>query len=143
MATERYFVCPTCGDKPWTGKLIDIFREWTEKKSAPICQACAVPYELRLNFPFSFGADGRMRVLNVFAPRTPCEWEEAGGKKVSFHPFLVIGETVAANVPEQTAWLPYWHIHDGRPKFGQWAPNMDLKYFAELVDQAREHNYLV
>jgi hypothetical protein len=147
MATVSRFICEPCGRNIGAWDTIDVFLHWIDQRCAPACRKCNQPYQFHLEFPFAFGADGRMRVVDVFAPRTPCTWTTEDHHRIDFRPFLVIGETRDAT-PKRTAWLPYWHL-DTPPagkthrKFGQWAPNMDLVLFAELVDQARENGYLL
>jgi len=147
MATNYHFQCPTCGKGHWPGGLHEVFARWTREGGAWTCEECDAPYHFYLTFPFAFGADGRVRMVDIFKPKTSCVWTDPGtGHRIEYHPYLAIGETLDAT-PKLTAWLPYWHSdeHGGRTKmkFGQWAPHMDLQLFAELVDQAREKKHLV
>jgi hypothetical protein len=125
--------------------MFETFRRWVESKGTEwMCEACGKPYDLYIESPFAFGADGQIRVIHIFAPPKPRRWNHEG-RLIEYHPFLVIGETLTER-PQRTAWLPYWHTdeHNGgrRPKYGQWAPHMDLDIFSNLVDQARVEGLL-
>ncbi|RMG26793.1 MAG: hypothetical protein D6724_01035 [Armatimonadetes bacterium] len=99
--------------------------------------------ELRLRFDFGLNAPDRAcTVRDCFAPRQLESWNEADGSRVTFYPFLVI---LQRHGRELAAWLPYWHTIDNGfrtvQKYGQWAPFMDFRLFADLLNQAAEKGY--
>jgi hypothetical protein len=107
-------------------------------------QGCGGANELHVVLDFGLEAGNPdCKVLHVFLPRELVTWELAEGKKVTFHPFLVILQRMGDE--RNSAWLPYWHIVEGggvtQRKYGQWAPFMDDPQFGDLVAQAREHGY--
>ena len=144
MGTGRNFHCASCNATEWVGNLFEVLYAWAKGNGPPQCAECSVPYELRLDFAFAFGADGGTRVVAVFLPGKETTWQTEQKHTIRFYPFLVIGEVVATGT--RTAWLPYWHTDEfnGRTlrKYGQWAPHMDLVLFADLVEQARAQGHL-
>jgi len=133
--TWRDYVCESGkrGHKRRAGNLFDALVEFSTD-GARKCDKCGHATELRLQF--DFGLDiGRTpcTVLNVFMPRKLVRWN-----KVVFYPFLVVvqrGKTLAY-------WLPYWHLDDGKKKYGQWAAFMNEPLFKDLLLQAKKHGYL-
>lgn len=144
MATHWWFKCAHGTAPAWPSSLFHTFERWVETRGAEWhCEQCGRPFDLWIQSPFAFGADGTIRVIQIFAPTEPRTWEHEG-RTIKHHPFLVIGET-QGEPPVRTAWLPYWHTDKGgkrEVKYGQWAPHMDLDIFSELIDQARSEGLL-
>jgi hypothetical protein len=148
MATDRFFVCASCGNEEWAGGLLfEVLRNRARGEPAPC--ACGGQRYFKVTFPFARDA-GRYtcKVVHAFLPEWETKWPDRAGGEVTFYPFLIIGESLNGK-NQQTAWLPYWHITtyaDGRTmqtRYGQWAPHMDADIFANLVDQARRAGLLV
>jgi hypothetical protein len=78
-------------------------------------------------------------VLDVFLPEREEPFSN-DGKKVTFYPFLVVLEGVEE--PGVCYWLPYWHLEDGKRKYGQYAPFLDSYQLEELIQQAIQKGYL-
>ncbi len=82
-------------------------------------------------------------VLASFYPHPPEDWLDAGGRTVTFYPFLIVTKREGR---DQAVWLPYWHvIRDGEKenlKYGQWTPFMDMELFKDLLAQARNAGFL-
>ena len=130
--TFRDYVCIKCANETRAGNLFDALRNFRD--GTPNCEKCGGLTELYLRFPFELGI-GRTtcRVLDVFVPARPARWNS-----VTFYPFLVIlrrGRTTAC-------WLPYWHLHGAKRKYGQWAPLMNESIFRNLLSQAKKKGYL-
>jgi hypothetical protein len=134
MATERYYDCPRCHKRSPSGLLFDVLLDFP--KSLPIC-SCGENNELLLIPPFAFGAGGKcFKVLDAF--HEEISWEDKG-KSVTFYPFL----TILENVEDKSLkiWLPYWHVEEGKRKFGERAPWMDAELFEGLLTKAQTRNY--
>jgi hypothetical protein len=142
MATDRFHVCPKCGDKSRAGSLFDSLLAVALGK-LPTCTKCATSMALHLSFAWGLDAGTfQSIVLDAFLPDEPVRWSDKSGREVTFYPFLVITEGKG----ERVAWLPYWHVVRGKGgeqrKYGQWAPSMDLSTFEEVVTKARSKGYL-
>ena len=137
MASDRYYKCMICGKKtPQRERLLDVLLEFP--KSIPNCASCGRSNELRLIPPFALGAGTHeYKVLDAFHESLP--WQDENKVDVVFHPFLVVLERTDGN--GQMVWLPYWHIHGTKAKFGERAPWMDIDLFVGLLTQARAKGY--
>jgi hypothetical protein len=137
MATERYYSCPKCRKRTRSSDLLfDILMDFP--KSIPNC-SCGESNELVLIPPFAFGAGGSCyKVLDAF--HESVSWKDESNKQVAFYPFLLVLEN--ADNKSQTIWLPYWHIHETKRKFGERAPWMDAEMFDGLLAKARAKGYL-
>ena len=128
-------------------------------KQTPTCKICHKTAELHLKFGFGLEAtSAEWRVLDVFVPSEPVQWNQREGKKVTFYPFLVVLGATENGGRARAFWLPYWHIVEGggtrevvrgagaediiERKYGQWAPFMDGFSFQDLVAKARQKGYL-
>ena len=140
MATDYFLVCDQCESRLYPGfGLFDLLHA-KALKSGFCCPVCGADRKASLSFPFNAGRlEGELTASYI--PTTPIIWDE-GDTKVQFFPFLVIVSSDENG--SQNIWLPYWHVEmPGRLlKYGQWAPNMDLGAFAELVAQAQQDGYL-
>jgi hypothetical protein len=138
MATGKYYLCKNCQRRTFPPRLFDALLDFS--RSTPKCGACGAERELHVVLPFGLGAGSPdCRVLSAFLPREPVSWEHQR-KKVTFYPFLVVVQR--AGDKGQSFWLPYWHVHGERRKYGQYAPFMDDPQFANLVKQAQQKGYL-
>lgn len=142
MATDRFHLCPKCGQKSWAGSLFDSLLSVATGKTYP-CPKCGGSCPLHLSFAFGLDATGgQCVVLDAFLPDEPVKWPGNAGREVVFYPFLVITDGEGG----RGVWLPYWHVVRGdgaeSKKYGQWAPFMDLSTFDELVAKARAKGYL-
>lgn len=136
MSTQRYWYCSKCGKKAKVPFLFDALFRFVGVR--PTCDHCSATKELHLDFDFGLGATGaKCTVRDVFRPPDPPSWKHEG-ETVTYYPFLVVLEDEER---EQCFWLPYWHVHGTRRKFGQWAPFMNARLFRSLLDQAREKGY--
>lgn len=139
MATERYFVCASCKQERWVSRLFDALREHAHA-SAPQCE-CGGQQWLRLIFNWGLEAGPfNCRVVASFLPKIETKWDHSTGNIVKFYPFLIITEGI--DNKNRAVWLPYWHTvtsEGGRikTKYGQWAPQMDIDTFSELIQQAQ------
>lgn len=139
MATGKYYFCETCQRRSATPRLLDTLRDFSEANSAPPCHACGQEQELHVVLPFGLSAGmADCKVLSAFLPRELLSWEHEE-EKVTFFPFLVVLQR--AGDDSYSAWLPYWHLHGNRRKYGQYAPFMDDPQFIDLVRQAQQRGY--
>jgi hypothetical protein len=150
MATGRFYRCTSCDQQTPIVALFSALKAWASAKGPPACMVCGAAQNLYLEFPFAFSPPVSMQVLQVFRPTegdAAARWNDSTEREVAFHPFLVIAERRDPNqAASRTAWLPYWHtMHVAgktTTKYGQWAPNMNIGLFDELITQAREEGYL-
>ena len=146
MATARFRVCATCGDRKWLPRLFDAFHDRARNIDSP-CAKCHKATHLELEFPFGLEAEHhRGRVLRAFLPNPIVEWVQDDGSKVRFYPFLVIVQSLKRG--HLSVWLPYWHVVTApsgsrQTKYGQWAPFMDADSYASLSTQARAAGYAI
>jgi hypothetical protein len=138
MATKRWYWCPKCSEKKWAPRLFDALYQLVDGKLAP-CTACGTTTQLVLKFAYKLGVrrTEEKAVAGFVSPRC---WPH-DGKKVTFHPFLVITEADAPS-RKQKIWLPYYHTENGMLEYGQWAPCMDKELFTDLVTKAQKAGYL-
>jgi len=109
----------------------------------PACRSCGASTDLHLSFDFALCVqDKDAKVLASFYPHQLEEWP-CEGRTVTFYPFLIVTEREGR---DRAVWLPYWHVvRDGgkdNPKYGQWAPFMDMELFEDLLSQARNDGFL-
>lgn len=147
MATERFLVCTACVSQEYAGPLFDALKA-AVNDSVPLCK-CGTKRYLKLIFPFAFSVTPHAcRVVRAFLPDQPPSWPDGTGDTVTFYPFLVICESLDAEM-RKTAWMPYWHgitsSGNNKPKmkYGQWAPHMDSDILDDLVQQARKVRLLI
>jgi hypothetical protein len=150
MPTERYFVCTKGCPEQWAGRLFDALSAQVENDLAPC--SCGAQRYLKVGFPFAFGEKEEdhvywYRVLAAFLPKEACKWKAGDGSKVAYYPFLIVCESLDCPDPHRSIWLPYWHVvsypdDTSATKFDQWAPHMETRFFASLIDQAREKGFL-
>jgi hypothetical protein len=141
MSTDRYYLCGRCEKRSKAPKLFNALKKIAAGEAPPGCTDCGA--EAKLHLDFAPGIQGRERrkcaVLDAFVPRNLGTPEGREGS-IDFYPFLVVLEVEDGG---QRVWLPYWHVmgEEGKrraPKYGQWAPRMDVVYFRDLLDQACE-----
>jgi hypothetical protein len=141
MATDWYYRCPRCDRRTATRmRLFDTLRDFSQPGSRPACGGCGADRELRVSMAFGLGA-GRQdsRVLHTFFPSDPVRWQHEDGEQVTYYPVLVaLQGTGGGGV---SFWLPYWHTHGRKTKYGQWAPFTDAPQFSDLLAQARRAGY--
>lgn len=142
MATERFYLCPKCGRKSRPGLLFDALLA-VALGELHTCDQCGTNVALHLSFPWGLDAGPfKCVVLDAFLPDEPVRWSDKNGREVTFYPFLVI----LGGEGGREAWLPYWHIVRGKgqeqKKYGQYAPDMDLSTFQELLTKAQTKGYL-
>jgi len=109
----------------------------------PACRSCGASTDLHLSFDLALCVqDKDAKVLASFYPHQLEEWP-CEGRTVTFYPFLIVTEREGR---DRAVWLPYWHVvRDGgkdNPKYGQWAPFMDMELFEDLLSQARNDGFL-
>lgn len=139
MATDKYYFCTKCQQRTSTPKLLDTLLDFSRSESAPKCNACSQEQEFHVVLPFGLSAGTTdCKVLSVFLPRELVSWEHKK-EKVTFYPFLVVLQRVGKD--GYSAWLPYWHLHGNKRKYGQYAPFMDDPQFIDLVKQAQQKGY--
>jgi hypothetical protein len=137
MATDWIHICPECGERIWESLFDSLIAVASTK--LPVCDKCSKSMPLHLSFSWklstgSFGCIARA----AFVPDQSVHWRDKG-RKVEFHPFLVIVE----GKDGQYVWLPYWHRVGGKPKYGQWAPCMDISIFESLIEKAKSKGYVL
>jgi hypothetical protein len=122
--------------------LLEIAKDPTPRK----CEKCKADRRIHVAFDFKLGASGKDGVIErAFTPGNPNVWaHDKDRSKVVFYPFLVILDREDFGKP--AAWLPYWHkirktSGGEQSKYGQYAPFMDSKLFADLIHQARKAGY--
>jgi len=108
----------------------------------PACRSCGASTDLHLSFDLALCVqDKDAKVLASFYPHQLEEWP-CEGRTVTFYPFLIVTEREGR---DRAVWLPYWHVvRDGgkdNPKYGQWAPFMDMELFEDLLSQARNDGF--
>jgi hypothetical protein len=112
------------------------------KEEGTLCLKCKGSVQLRLEFDFALGAQGRnVTALAAFLPDPLNQWTGDKGQKVVFYPFLVITEGEFG----KSVWMPYFHVvgnEKTKVKYGQYAPCMRICEFECLLKQAREAGYL-
>lgn len=138
MATQRWWRCDHCRVDREAGPLLPALKAVADS-SVPSCPECSRPRRLRLKLDLAFRAGGTScDVIASFYPRPPQSWQLNASEIVTYLPFLVVGD---ADNGERVVWLPYWHVvsRDGREltRYGQWAPYLDRRVFADLVRQAQ------
>ena len=142
MATKRFLRCNQCGLLTAPGTLFQVLlaRAHAQPHDCPNCGSAA---ELQLTFAFGLNAShSECTVRECFVPRRLESWAGKDGSQVTFYPFLVI---LDRHERERAAWLPYWHLivrgRNSVQKYGQWAPFMDFRLFADLLNQAEAKGY--
>jgi hypothetical protein len=147
LATQRFFKCPECGLIDSAQRMFDSLAKFVDGDISK-CKKCGKEMKLHLHFPFKLGAsEWKCVVKDAFLPREKIMWKD-GEKNVEFCPFLVVllTEDSSVDTAPTKVWLPYWHITNDKngeqQKAGQWAPNMDISAFEDLVSQAKEKGYL-
>lgn len=139
MATGKYYFCEKCQRRTTTPRLFDTLRDFSHSKSAPKCNACGQEQQLHVVLPFGLSAGtADCKALSAFLPSELLSWEH-NGERVTFYPFLVVLQR--AGDTSYSAWLPYWHLHGNKRKYGQYAPFMDDPQFMDLVRQAQQRGY--
>lgn len=139
MATGKYYFCEKCQRRSCTPRLLDTLRDFSQSESTPNCGVCGLAQELHVVLPFGLSAGTTdCRVLSAFLPTQLVSWEHES-ETVTFYPFLVVLQR--AGDDGYSAWLPYWHLHGNRRKYGQYAPFMDDPQFMDLVRQAHQRGY--
>jgi DNA-directed RNA polymerase subunit RPC12/RpoP len=143
MATLQHYKCPDClksfdSDQRLFYSLLDF-----SKGKIKACQHCDTKLKFYLTFDFGLGVGKSESIVrDVFLPEKNSKriWKE-NNNTVEFFPFLVFLEFNS----ELSVWLPYWHLvkEPGKTvlKYGQWAPNIDLDIFTELIKKASEKGY--
>lgn len=145
MSSKPTYMCTSCGRMDRAGSLLDALTEVANNVVAS-CLTCGSKRQLKLAFPFAFGASGgACTVLDCFMPAQPDEWTgPEAGRVFSFRPFLVVLEH---DTGERSAWWPYWHVdstaypYRERKKYGQWASIVSLKTTEDLLSQARKAGF--
>ena len=142
MTTHHYFRCPGCGEETRKSRLFDAVKNVAEDNK-PACRSCGASTDLHLSFDLALCVqDKDAKVLASFYPHQLEEWP-CEGRTVTFYPFLIVTEREGR---DRAVWLPYWHVvRDGgkdNPKYGQWAPFMDMELFEDLLSQARNDGFL-
>jgi hypothetical protein len=139
MAIGKYYSCEKCQRQSPTPRLLDTLRDFSKSESAPKCNVCGQEREFHVVLPFGLSAGTTdCKVLSAFLPKELVSWEHKG-KKVTYYPFLVVLQRVGEH--SYSAWLPYWHLHGDKRKYGQYAPFMDDPQFMDLVTQAQQKGY--
>jgi len=87
MSTERFHVCPKCGQKSRAGSLFDSLLAVAISKQ-PACTKCAGTMALHLTFAWGLDAGiFKSVVLDAFLPAKPATWPDKTGQEVTFYPF--------------------------------------------------------
>jgi hypothetical protein len=140
MATKKTYHCPQEGHACQPNRAMSLFavlKGWAEADK-PTCKVSGLPIVgLEVELDFDLGEDdSKFWVRHCFYVHE--SWKKEG-KAIEFYPFLVVLEKEGRGL---ATWFPFWHVVEGkRPRFGQWAPVMDVAHFQNLLKQAKDKGY--
>lgn len=142
MATKKIHHCPreghACRPAGRAASLFQTLKDWADEKRGT-CKVSGLPIvELELELDFDLGTPhNRFSVRHCFYHEE--SWTDKRGRTITFHPFLVVLEMEGRGL---ATWFPFWHTVGGKkPRFGQWAPCMDMTHFQLLLKKAKEKGY--